>query len=234
MKALRIALIVFMLGLISLGVAAAMSFRGNIPVFEPLDEAIADFGLVSQLRYTSDGDAVPLPSAQELIDSADAIFQVTPTGNREQHKGAVLSEVTVEAVIRDTRGIALGDSLLIYEPVMVNPFVMPGAICQYIVFQGPANIMQVGRSYIACLRFYEKPVGYRYADDELRTYLFSVYPCGVFPVVEPDCYAYVTAEINKDATYAEIQKNDCVADSDAAFEEYLSLREQVVGLLGLR
>lgn len=229
---LRAGLIIVALGLIIWCVVAAVDFRKNLPEFVPTDEAMRDYTMSQSMPtvFINPGEdptteVAPLPTAEDIIADSEVIVKVTPTGHRELLSLSLLTEVTVDEVLKSGRNIATGDTLLIHEWVNISTIAGNEDIHgHYVAITGNNNIMQSDRSYIACLDFYEQPEGYKYSEDELRIYVFANQHFGLFPVERPEDYALILpAGEGEEVTYSEIQPYDVLAGSEKEFQDYLTL-----------
>ena len=97
----------------------------------------------------------------ELQKTSDLIVEIKLTGNRSLYNQATLSEAEVLNIYKGK--VKLGDKILIYEPV----FFLSDS---YYTASG-YNLMKKSNSYIIFLKNLKVPKGYKYKNDEARTYL---------------------------------------------------------------
>ncbi|MBX4266146.1 hypothetical protein [Clostridium estertheticum] len=97
----------------------------------------------------------------ELQKKSDLIVEIKLTANRKLYNQAILSEAEV---LKTYKGkVKQGDKILIYEPVSFsNDF--------YYTASG-YNFMRKNNSYIVFLKNLTIPKGYKYKNDEAKTYL---------------------------------------------------------------
>ncbi|MDR0671121.1 MAG: hypothetical protein LBF64_02300 [Oscillospiraceae bacterium] len=228
----RTLLIGLTLAAIVFGVVRARSLRAALPVFDPTDEAIAAYAVyrVPAQDEILFGGAGP-DDAQALWETSDIIVQASPTGRREAFESEALSEVEVTAVWKAGRGVTPGEKVFVYEPVFISP---PAYRPPHVRSRGVNMLMQADRSYILCLRFYEKPEGYRYREAELRTYLLAFPACGIFPLRDPMSVFFLTPRDEPGPSYAEVRPYDCLAENEVEFQAFSALREDLFVRLGLR
>jgi hypothetical protein len=219
------------LAAVVLGAARAIAFRTGLPAFVPTDEAIASYYVdkLPEAVVIQPHGAKP-DSAQAMWDASDIIVQVSPTGYREAHTSEVLSEVEVTAVLKAGRDVAPGEKLLVYEPIFITP---PTTRPTSVTIRGVNMLMQADRSYVLCLKFYEKPEGYRYREAERRTYLLAFPTCGVFPLRESMSVFFVPSQAETGPLYAEMRPYDCLPESEEEFQAFSALRAELFALLGL-
>lgn len=97
----------------------------------------------------------------ELQNESDLIVEIKLTDNRQLYSQATLSEAEVLETYKGK--VKPGDKILIYEPV----FFLNDA---YFTASG-YNLMKKNNSYIIFLKNLQIPKGYKYKNDEAKTYL---------------------------------------------------------------
>jgi hypothetical protein len=220
----RIAFLVVFCALIVSGIVISVSFRANIPEFSLTDKNIEDRRVTIVATGTDD-----MPSAQELIETSDLIVQVSLTGKRELHKETILTEVVVDSVMQANKEILPGSTLYVYE--LVRTYAMEES---YILIDSIANMMQIGRHYLLCLRFFNKPEGYAYRPQELNMYVLTNPHWSVFPsqsVIRTLTYDLNVPDASMFPTYKECKPFDYINWNERKYANYLALRTALFDLL---
>lgn len=236
-KRIRYLIYVVILVIIGIGIKAAIDFRADIPRDSFADDVVSqyrcqrsdpfpDYGGANEELISNDYEQAKT-TAEELYAESNVILRVTPTGVQELYKGAVLSEMEVLEVLKQDDHRQTEEKILVYEPLSVLTQI------QSIMFMTSANIMQVGREYIVCLDFFEKPEGYNYKNVEERTYVLANQFFGKFPAADPT-YTYMEYDSEDDRSYGELKPYDYLFGEEAEMEQDLSLRRAFLSLLAER
>jgi len=174
---------VYVLILAALVLASAVTafvIRASIPHFAFTQDSVADFTMYwGGLDLTKLDE---LPTSQGLIESAELIAVVTPTGNRELKNDRVLSEFVVSSVLLSNGKASAGDTIYIYESVHVNTYEGNPSVS---LGSGTLNLMQTDARYLVLLCFFDQTERYDYTEKDLVTYKlvsesFAAYPWGEY------------------------------------------------------
>ncbi len=228
------------------GIASAISFRAGLQSFTPSDENVAQLPINLGPDFSEQNQGFTEITGAELVDRAELAVIVKPTGTRRSTPYATLSEVKVEQVLKENGTVAVGDTIFVYEAALIEP---DGANSYGLIqLEGFHTLMKPDRSYVVLLNFYQRPEGWNYSEENLKTYLMIDAYYGQFPIEEPQFLIYHEAEYypmmrelqgkGQPMLYAEIADYDCayvILESDTPEGNmfrltYTRLREELLQL----
>ncbi|MBS6474725.1 MAG: hypothetical protein KH354_01875 [Clostridiales bacterium] len=215
------------------GIAFAVIYRcllKETPILS--DELLADY-------YVGYGrNEVKFADAAELLNDSDAVFIVEASGERRRTKSEMLSRFTVRHVFKPYENIQAGEEIWIYEPTMVffldtnlsNEELYERSIAHHVIISKHVGLdsvnipMRSGRQYLVCLKLYRKPEGYRYSEQEKRTFLLTEPNSSQFRIDwKIQNYA---PEQGERVAFRDMADYDCIME-EQAFEAYTSLQEEL-------
>lgn len=230
-------------GIMTVGIVSALSFRAGLPSFTPSDENIAQLPINLSPDFNEQNQGFTEITGTELVDRAELAVVVKPIGTRRATPYATLSEVKVERVLKENGTVAAGDTIFVYEAPLTEPATEDTyGLIQLECFH---TLMKSDRSYLLLLNFYQRPEGWDYSEENLKTYLMIDAYYGQFPMEEPQFLIYHESEyypmINErwgkeqPMVYAEIAEYDCAyyllddasVETNAFRQTYMRLWEEL-------
>lgn len=216
-----------------IGIAFAVVYRcllKETPILS--DELLADY-YVGYKR-----DEVKFADAAELLNDSDAVFIVEASGERRRTKNEVLSRFTVRHTLKPYENIQAGEEVWIYEPTTVffldtelsNEELYERSVPYHVIVSkhiglDSVNIpMRSGQQYLVCLKRYRKPEGYKYNEQEKRTFLLTEPNSSQFRT-DREIQNYVP-EQEEHIVFRNVAEYDCIM-GEQAFEAYTRLQEEL-------
>lgn len=248
MKKLHCIYLLLFVGIMAVGIVAAVSFRSSLQSFTPTDEAVARLPVGLEPDFGEQNQGFTDITGADLAAQAELVVVVTPTGVRRATSYATQSEMKVEQVLKENGNVAAGDTIFVYEAPRADP---EGPVNHQLILNGFHPLMKPGRSYLLLLNFYQRPDGWNYSEENLKTYLLIDAYYGQFPMEEPkfmimhetDYYAKYRKESSSQLSgtfydfppYSEIADYDCayqIVDSDTPesnifHQTYMRLWEEI-------
>lgn len=229
---------------LGVGIASALSFRASLQSFTPLDENVAQLPINLDPDFGEQNEGFTEITGAELVAQAELAVVVKPTGTRRSTPYATLSEVKVEQVLKKNGSVAVGDTIFVYEASLIEP----DGVDTYglIQLKGFHTLMKPDRSYVLLLHFYQRPEGWDYSEENLKTYLMIDAYYGQYPVEEPKFLIYHETEYypmmkelqgkGQPMLYAEIADYDCTyvvlesdtPESNSFRKNYTRLQEELL------
>lgn len=216
---------------LGIGIASALSFRASLQSFTPLDENVASIPVWIEPDFGNQNKAILELTGKDLAAQAELAVVVTPTGTRRATSYATLSTFKVEQVLKENGTVTAGDTIFVYEA----PVAEPGKLVN---LNGFHPFMKEGRSYLLLLNFYQRPEGWDYSEENLKTYLLIDGYYGQFPVEEPKFMIVHESDVNGKPypPYSEIADYDCAymilegdtPESNSFRKNYTRLQEELL------
>lgn len=170
-------------GIMTVGIVSAVSFRTSLRSFTPTDENVATLPTLLEPDFGEQNQGFTEMTGADLAARAELIVVVTPTGNRRATPYATLSEMKVKQVLKENGMVAAGDTIFVYEAPLTEPALEDGyGSIQPIGFH---TLMKSDRSYLLLLHFYRRPEGWNYSEENLKTYLLTDAFYGQYPMENP-------------------------------------------------
>ena len=209
--------------LIVVGTYMAIVFKGNIRSFVITDDSISNFAIA--IYHI---DEIVNYSVDDLVNSSDTIIVAIPTGKRELRRDYIVTEVKIVKVLKTTYDLKQNSIIYVHEPVYIN--------CvknnEYLLLDGINNIMQTDNNYLLFLEFYQKPEGYKYNENEMRTFLFSKQFISVYSLDNSVKPLFIDDDYENSFLYKEIRDYDLVME-EKYYDTYMKLRCDVLHIFNI-
>lgn len=225
-KALFFATILILL----IGVFLGLNYKSKIPKLNLSDEKLNEFRTSTSLAFVELSE-LEVPTFESLCKKSSLIIIVEPTEDREISKGGyIVSQVTVESIIKGNKSVNHNQKIYVYENSKINYFEWdnsPETLTlnnDLILLTGVTNILQTGKQYLIFLKELDMSPYYKFTEKESNSYMYADKNYSQFPVKMNN---YIVLDPEKTYQYKDLIDYDCISPSEELYQKYKSLYEKV-------